>query len=97
MRSHHGVNVRVLRRSIGNGPDRGGRGNQFRTGSPGALSSGGCGLARPIVPGCAPLLTCLVSTPSIVVMKATIINVRYAVSNGLLAIAPPLLSLTLAA
>ena len=43
----------------------GGRGNQFRTGSPGALSSGGCGLARPIVPGCAPLLTCLVSTPSI--------------------------------
>src|SRR5258705_9679742 len=41
---------------------------QFRTGSPGALSSGGCGLANPIVPGCALLLTCF--SPSIVVMKA---------------------------
>src|SRR5260370_35452156 len=48
----------------------GGCGNQFRTSSPGALSSGGCGLARPIVPGCATLLVCLVSILSIVVISA---------------------------
>lgn len=30
-------------------------------------------MARPIVPGCAALLECFVSTPSMVVMKAAII------------------------
>jgi hypothetical protein len=44
--------------------------NQFRTASPGALSSGGCGLAKPIVPGCASLLVYLVSTLRSVVIKA---------------------------
>jgi hypothetical protein len=36
------------------------------------MSSGGWGWARPVVPGCASLLACLVLTPSNVVMKAAI-------------------------
>lgn len=40
------------------------------TGSPGARSSGGCGLARPVVPGRVSLLAVLVSTPSSVVTNA---------------------------
>jgi hypothetical protein len=35
----------------GIGPDRWGCGTQLRTGSPGALSRGACGFAKPIVPG----------------------------------------------
>lgn len=37
------------------------------------MSSGGWGWARPVVPGCASLLACLVLTPSNVVMKAATI------------------------
>lgn len=40
------------------------------TGWPGARSSGGCGLARPVVPGGVSLLALLVSTPSSVVTTA---------------------------
>src|ERR1700736_3662647 len=36
------------------------------------MSSGGWGWARPVVPGCASLLACLVLTPSNLVMKAAI-------------------------
>src|SRR5450755_3551768 len=36
------------------------------------MSSGGWGWARPVVPGCASLLACLVLTPSNVAMKAAI-------------------------
>ena len=46
-------------------------GNQFRAGSPGALSSGGWGLANPVVPGGASLLASLVSIPCIVVTSAS--------------------------
>ena len=46
-------------------------GNQFRAGSSGALSSGGWGLANPVVPGGASLLASLVSIPCIVVTSAS--------------------------
>src|SRR6266403_1227226 len=78
----------VRRLSIRDGHTAGICAYQFRTGSPGALSSGGCGLANPIVPGCALLLTCF--SPSIVVMKAasiatlsTIAKMTNGLENGL--------------
>jgi hypothetical protein len=44
----------------------------YLTGSPGPLSSGGCGRASPVVPGGRSLLVCLVSTRWIVVANAAI-------------------------
>jgi len=45
----------------------------YLTGSPGPLSSGGCGRASPVVPGGRSLLVCLVSTRWMVVANAAII------------------------
>jgi hypothetical protein len=47
--------------------------DSYLTGSPGPLSSGGCGRASPVVPGGRSLLVCLVSTRWMVVANAAII------------------------
>ena len=63
----------------------GGTGGSFRlpsTGSPGARSSGGCGLARPVVPGRVSLLAVPVSTPSSVVTSAARIATIIAIAKS---------------
>jgi hypothetical protein len=58
----------------------------LRTGSPGARSSGGCGRARPVVPGGTSLATCRVLTRSSVVTDAANIAMANATANRINAV-----------
>src|SRR5260221_9429920 len=56
------------------------------TGRPGARSRGGCGLARPVVPGGVSLLAVLVSTRSSVVTNAASIAIITATAKSPMAV-----------